>query len=272
MCDNSCKTAEALPRGAPGLQPLQLCSPGCLVESVPFSEYRKEMETPWKSMHLCLTPFCLLSFPCSSWMATVGQGPPQTGPLNAAHSSWSVPPSYEDHLSGGWQRLLLSFDVPAAIWCVLEVPGSDQLRVGPCISVQAAAWCPAEPGHPSVLLLLTTRGRKSLWVQCWALLSGSFRSSSITWAWQLQLLISFLCFYCCCQVKNQMLHLSGNPPFPPKQQDGIAGPDSAPTSNSPIRDYLMGAWLAHFPLDWRSLLSTLSGEGRTEPVKEAFLH
>lgn len=273
MCDNPCKTANACPGGSPGLQPLQLCSPGCPVGSVPFSGYRKDMETPWKSMHLCLTLFCLLSFPCSSWVC--GQGPPQTGPSNTAHSRWSVPPYYKDHVSGGWQRFLRSVGLPAALWCVLEVPGSDQLKVGPCTCVQAAAWCPAEFGHPSVLLFLTPRGRKSLQVRCWALPSGSFRSSSSTWAWWLQLLLSFLCSYCCHQVKTQMLYFSENPPFPPKQQDGFVSschisPDSAPASDFPISIYLTGVWLVHVPSDWCSLLSVLSGEGPAEPVEEAF--
>lgn len=59
----------------------------------------------------------------------------------SSHSSLSVPLYYKTHcghykilypLPGGWQRLLPSVDLPAAIWCVLEEPGSEQHGLHHC--------------------------------------------------------------------------------------------------------------------------------------------
>lgn len=206
----------------------------------------------------------------------------------SAHSSWSVP-LYKTHcahyktlypLPGGWQRLLPSVDLPAAVWHVLEEPGSEEHGVGPCTTAHAAARCPAEASHHSLLLLHITdeenphacsarRCSQDLFGPASSLglcsYSFSFPSRALIAAVRLRAKR--------CTV--QITHL-----FPQSSRMARLALASFPLGllmalTPPLEIILWGHGLYTFAQtdvhsDWCSLLCTLSGGGPAEPVEGVF--
>lgn len=262
MCDSSCswaapKTAEAFPRGALELQPLQVCSPARPAGSVPFSEYRREMEIPQKSMHLCLTPFCPLSIPCSLWVC----GPRTT-------SGWAVKLSPQQLLCATvLQGPLFGrvAEAPTFSWlasCYLTCFGSAWLWPAWGRSVHLCASCCLVPcwaqppfwaaaPHPLVKKILMAAvpgpsvrlfsGPGALGFCCY---SSFFPSYAFIAAVRLKA-------ECCAFQKTHL--------FPQSSRMALSALASSPLSllppltNNPVKDYLMGARLVRVPSDWCSL-------------------